>query len=111
MSVARAAVSQSGASPAPLLTATRSASTPVAIGAIYALPFDLINDLAPVTPLPSEPNLIVVRKNFPADNLRELASLHLNVCCLDDSAPFFRKLTNKIAEFARRRRRCHAPKI
>jgi tripartite-type tricarboxylate transporter receptor subunit TctC len=25
-----------------------------------------------VTPLPSEPNLIVARKNFPADNLREL---------------------------------------
>ena len=47
-------------------------ATHVAIGAIYALPFDLINDLVPVIALPSEPNLIVARKNFPADNLREL---------------------------------------
>jgi tripartite-type tricarboxylate transporter receptor subunit TctC len=44
----------------------------VANGAIYALSYDLLADLAPVSLLSSEPNLIVARKDFASENLREL---------------------------------------
>jgi tripartite-type tricarboxylate transporter receptor subunit TctC len=47
-------------------------STHVANGAIYALPFDLLKDLDPVSLLPDEPNVIIARKSFPADTLVEL---------------------------------------
>jgi tripartite-type tricarboxylate transporter receptor subunit TctC len=47
-------------------------ATHVANGAIYALPFDLLKDLAPVAMLPSEPEVIVARRGFPARNLAEL---------------------------------------
>lgn len=47
-------------------------SSHVATGAIYALPFDLIKDLEPVSLLPSEADLIIARKDFPANTLREL---------------------------------------
>jgi tripartite-type tricarboxylate transporter receptor subunit TctC len=47
-------------------------SSHVANGAIYALPFDLLKDLEPVSLLPSEANVIIARKNFPADTLAEL---------------------------------------
>jgi tripartite-type tricarboxylate transporter receptor subunit TctC len=44
----------------------------VATAGIYQLPFDMIRDFEPVTMLPAEPNVIVVRKNFPASNLAEM---------------------------------------
>ncbi|HEY6258124.1 MAG TPA: tripartite tricarboxylate transporter substrate-binding protein, partial [Xanthobacteraceae bacterium] len=47
-------------------------STHVANGAIYALPFDLLKDLDPVSLLPFEANVIIARKDFPADTLAEL---------------------------------------
>jgi len=47
-------------------------STHVANGAIYSLPFDLLKDLDPVSLLPSEPNLIIARRDFPANTLTEL---------------------------------------
>jgi tripartite-type tricarboxylate transporter receptor subunit TctC len=39
---------------------------------IYALPYDVLKDLDPVTLLPVEPNVIVARKAFPPNNLKEL---------------------------------------
>jgi tripartite-type tricarboxylate transporter receptor subunit TctC len=49
-------------------------SSHVANGAIYTLPFDLIKDLEPVSMLPSEANVIIARKNFPANTLAELVA-------------------------------------
>jgi tripartite-type tricarboxylate transporter receptor subunit TctC len=47
-------------------------SSHVANGAIYALPFDLLKDLDPVSLLPTEADVIIARKSFPANNLKEL---------------------------------------
>jgi tripartite-type tricarboxylate transporter receptor subunit TctC len=47
-------------------------STHVANGAIYQLPYDLRTDFDPVSQIPSEANLIVARKDFPANTLAEL---------------------------------------
>ena len=47
-------------------------SSHVANGAIYALPYDLLGDLDPVTLLPYEANVIIARKDFPAGTLAEL---------------------------------------
>jgi tripartite-type tricarboxylate transporter receptor subunit TctC len=44
----------------------------VATGAIYALPYDLLRDLEPVSLLPSEAELIIARKGFPATTLGEM---------------------------------------
>jgi tripartite-type tricarboxylate transporter receptor subunit TctC len=41
-------------------------------GAIFALPYDLLNDFAPVAWLGNEPMLIVAKKAMPANNLQEL---------------------------------------
>jgi tripartite-type tricarboxylate transporter receptor subunit TctC len=41
-------------------------------GAIYALPYDVLKDFEPVARLPSNPYVIVARKDLPAANLREL---------------------------------------
>ena len=49
-------------------------STHVANGAIYNLPYDLLNDLSPVTVLPSNPMLIVSRNSLPAKDLKELVA-------------------------------------
>jgi tripartite-type tricarboxylate transporter receptor subunit TctC len=46
--------------------------THVANGAIYSLKYDLLNDLDPVARLPSNPMIVVTRKNFPAANLKEV---------------------------------------
>jgi tripartite-type tricarboxylate transporter receptor subunit TctC len=48
--------------------------THVANGAIYPLKYDLLRDLDPVALLPSNPMLVVTRKNFPAANLKELVA-------------------------------------
>jgi tripartite-type tricarboxylate transporter receptor subunit TctC len=47
-------------------------STHVVNGAIYALPYDLLNDLEPIVLLPSNPMLIDSRTSIPANNLKEL---------------------------------------
>jgi tripartite-type tricarboxylate transporter receptor subunit TctC len=47
-------------------------STHALIGALYALPYDLLKDLAPVAQLATEPLLIVTRKSMPAKDLKEL---------------------------------------
>jgi len=47
-------------------------TTHALIGALYSLPFDLVDDFAPVAQLGSEPLLIVGKKGLPADRLDEL---------------------------------------
>jgi tripartite-type tricarboxylate transporter receptor subunit TctC len=47
-------------------------STHVANGAVYALPYDLLNDFAPISLIASSPLLIASKKALPANNLREL---------------------------------------
>jgi len=47
-------------------------STHVVNGAIYALPYDLLNDFEPIALLPGSPQLIVARKTIPATSLGEL---------------------------------------
>jgi tripartite-type tricarboxylate transporter receptor subunit TctC len=44
----------------------------VLTGAIYKLPFDLLNDFEPVALLANNPSVIVSRKDVPASNLKEL---------------------------------------
>jgi tripartite-type tricarboxylate transporter receptor subunit TctC len=41
-------------------------------GAVFSLPFDVLNDFEPVAQLAIEPLLIVGRKDFPAKDLKEL---------------------------------------
>jgi tripartite-type tricarboxylate transporter receptor subunit TctC len=48
--------------------------THVANGAIYPLKYDLLNDLDPVVRLPSNPMIVITRKNFPAADLKELVA-------------------------------------
>src|SRR5262245_32393476 len=43
-------------------------------GAIYALPFDLLKDFEPVARLPSNPYVVVARKDLPANDLKELVA-------------------------------------
>ena len=49
-------------------------STHVANGAIYTLPYDLLNDLEPIALLPSNPMLIVTGTATPAKTLTELVA-------------------------------------
>jgi len=49
-------------------------STHVVNGAIYKLSYDLLDDFAPVTLLPSNPMLIVTGKSMPATNLTALVA-------------------------------------
>jgi tripartite-type tricarboxylate transporter receptor subunit TctC len=49
-------------------------SSHVMNGAVYALPYDLIADFAPVALLSFQPMLIVARKSLPADDLRGLVA-------------------------------------
>jgi tripartite-type tricarboxylate transporter receptor subunit TctC len=46
-------------------------STHVVNGAIYDLPYDLLKDLEPVAPLPSNPQFVVAKKGVPASDLKE----------------------------------------
>ena len=41
-------------------------------GALYTLQYDLMKDLEPVSLLVTQPQLILVRKNIPATDLKEL---------------------------------------
>jgi tripartite-type tricarboxylate transporter receptor subunit TctC len=47
-------------------------STHVVNGAIYALPYDLLNDLAPIALFSTTPQIILSRNGVPAHDLREL---------------------------------------
>jgi tripartite-type tricarboxylate transporter receptor subunit TctC len=47
-------------------------STHVANGAVYALPYDVLNDFEPVALHASSPQVIVARKSLPADDLNGL---------------------------------------
>ena len=47
-------------------------TTHALIGGLYTLPFDLVMDFEPITQIASEPLLIVGKKSFPANGLREL---------------------------------------
>jgi tripartite-type tricarboxylate transporter receptor subunit TctC len=47
-------------------------TTHVLIGGLYKLNFDLLNDLAPIAELASEPLMICVRNSLPVKNLQEL---------------------------------------
>src|SRR6185312_775469 len=49
-----------------------TSTTNMLLGGLYPLQFDLINDLAPIILIASEPLLIVGKKNLPAKNLKEL---------------------------------------
>jgi tripartite-type tricarboxylate transporter receptor subunit TctC len=49
-----------------------TSTTNVMTGALYALQFDLMTDLDPIIQIASEPMMIVGKKNFPANNLKEL---------------------------------------
>lgn len=48
--------------------------TNVANGAIYKLPFDLLNDFQPIALVATQPFLIDTRKTMPAKNLKELVA-------------------------------------
>ena len=47
-------------------------STHVVNGAIYQLPYDVLNDFEPISLVAANAQLAVVRKSFPANNLKEL---------------------------------------
>lgn len=49
-------------------------STHVVNGAIYSLPFDLLNDFEPVSLIASNPQLLVAKKSIPAKDLKELVA-------------------------------------
>ena len=49
-----------------------TSTTNMLLGGLYPLQFDLINDLAPIVLIASEPLLIVGKKTLPAQNLKEL---------------------------------------
>ena len=51
-----------------------TSTTHMLLGGLYPLPFDLINDLAPVLLIASEPLMIVGKKNLPANDLKELVA-------------------------------------
>ncbi len=49
-----------------------TSTTNMLLGGLYALPFDLINDLDPIVLIANEPLMIVAKKAMPAQNLKEL---------------------------------------
>src|SRR5262245_236800 len=49
-------------------------SAHVVNGAIYALPYDVRTDFAPIALLAQAPQMVVARKDFPADDLRGLVA-------------------------------------
>ena len=49
-------------------------STHVVNGAIYALPYDLLNDLEPIALVATTPQVILSRRGVPAQDLRELVA-------------------------------------
>ena len=47
-------------------------STHVLNGAFYSLPYDVLNDFAPISPLVTSPLVLFTRKTMPANDLQEL---------------------------------------
>jgi tripartite-type tricarboxylate transporter receptor subunit TctC len=47
-------------------------ATHVMNGAFYSLPYDVVNDFAPISPLVTAPLVLFARKTLPANNLQEL---------------------------------------
>jgi tripartite-type tricarboxylate transporter receptor subunit TctC len=47
-------------------------ATHVVNGAVFTLQYDVLKDLEPVARLPSNPYIIVARKDLPANDLKEL---------------------------------------
>src|SRR5215467_3957033 len=43
-------------------------------GALYSLPYDVLNDFQPISPLAATPYVIFARKTVPASDLRELVA-------------------------------------
>jgi tripartite-type tricarboxylate transporter receptor subunit TctC len=48
------------------------ASTHMLNGAVYSLPYDVVNDFAPISPLVTLPDFLFARKTMPAKDLNEL---------------------------------------
>jgi tripartite-type tricarboxylate transporter receptor subunit TctC len=49
-------------------------STHVLNGALYSLPYDVLNDFAPVSPLVTNPSVLFARNTMPAKDLNELVA-------------------------------------
>jgi tripartite-type tricarboxylate transporter receptor subunit TctC len=49
-----------------------STGTNVVNGAIYSLPYDVLHDFEPISPLVTQPYILFARQTMPANNLREL---------------------------------------
>jgi len=49
-----------------------STSTHMMNGAVYSLPYDVVNDFAPISPLVTLPGVLFARKTMPAKDLNEL---------------------------------------
>jgi tripartite-type tricarboxylate transporter receptor subunit TctC len=47
-------------------------STHMMNGAVYSLPYDVVNDFAPISPLETVPGILFARKTMPAKDLNEL---------------------------------------
>jgi len=47
-------------------------STHMMNGAVYSLPYDVVNDFAPISPLATVPGVLFARKTMPASDLNEL---------------------------------------
>jgi tripartite-type tricarboxylate transporter receptor subunit TctC len=72
-------------------------------GAIYSLPYDLVNDFAPISLLFTSPYVLVARKTMPAKDLNELiawlktnpnkASAGINASSFRLTTAFFQKQT------------------
>jgi tripartite-type tricarboxylate transporter receptor subunit TctC len=73
MSAAPTGASVSAGLPARGLTATRYGAF-VLNGAFYSLPYDLLNDFAPIAPLVTGPILLLARTTLPAQDLKELVA-------------------------------------
>src|SRR5262249_26310810 len=49
-----------------------ASSTHVLPGALYSLPYDVVNDFAPISPLAAQPIVLFARKTMPTKNLNQL---------------------------------------
>jgi tripartite-type tricarboxylate transporter receptor subunit TctC len=49
-------------------------STHVVNAVTYSLPYDVLHDFEPIAPLVITPQLIIARKNFPADSVKDLVA-------------------------------------
>ena len=71
------------------------------IGAVYSLPYDLLNDFEPVSPVVTTPNILFARKTIPANDLSELITW-LKVNPNKASAAFTAVSTHLLTEFLKK---------